>query len=128
VTPWLDKVYAEVDARASRHDRAEPVARRALLTGVYVSAAILSAGLLIMFLQAETRPNDPPSIAQMFRGAGRLRGVCLVYLGLLLLAATPILRVIAMVGVYVRRREWFMVVVSAVVLALLTVGLVLGTG
>ena len=44
------------------------------------------------------------------------------------LAATPILRVVVMVGVYLRRRELFMAVVSIIVLGLLAVGVLMGSG
>jgi uncharacterized membrane protein len=125
---WLGRVYREVDAAASRADRAEPVARRALLGGVIASATLLLAGLILAFVQHEPRPDHPPNILEMFRGLGGCRGVCLVYLGLLTLAATPILRVGVMISIYARRREWFMAAVSVTVLALLAIGLILGTG
>ena len=128
MTPWMDKVYREVDAEASRSDRAEAPARGALLTGVFLSGAILMLGLLITFLQHEPRPNDPPNLREMIRGIAAFRGVTLIYLGLIVLAATPILRVTVMIGVYLRRREWFMLIVSLIVLGLLTVGVVVGTG
>jgi uncharacterized membrane protein len=128
MSAWLDNVYREVDAAASRADRAESAARRALLTGVFLAAGVLLLGLVLAFAQQDPRPNEPPAIAEMLRGLARPRGVAWIYAGLLLLAATPILRVIVMIGVYYRRREWFMFTVSLVVLGLLLVGLLLGTG
>ena len=64
----------------------------------------------------------------MLRGLPHLQSVALIYAGLLLLAATPILRVGVMIGVYFRRREWFMLAVSLIVLAFIAVGVMLGTG
>jgi uncharacterized membrane protein len=125
---WLDRVYREVDAAASRTDQAESPARRALLTGVFLSAGVLVLGLVLTFAQREPRPNDPPAIAEILRDLVPVRGVALLYIGLLFLAATPILRVVVMVRVYLRRREWFMVVVSLVVLGLLAIGILLGAG
>jgi uncharacterized membrane protein len=128
MAPWLDRIYREVDAEASRADRAEAPARGALLAGVFASAAILVAGLLIAYLRQEQRPNEPPDLAHMLRGLGGLSGVSIVYAGLLMLAATPVLRVGVMIGVYACRREWFMAIVSATVLGLLAVGILLGAG
>ena len=125
---YLDKVYLEVDARASKADQAEGAARRALLTGVFLSAILLVVGLLIVWLGHEERPNEPPVLASLLWGVAQGRGTCLLYAGLLILAATPILRVLTMVGVYLRRRELFMAVVSAIVLGLLAVGVLLGAG
>jgi uncharacterized membrane protein len=125
---FLDLMYREVDARASKGDHAERPARRALLTGVLLSAAMLAAGLLVVWLQHEARPNEPPALSGVIRGLLQGRGTCLIYAGLLCLAATPILRVAVMVGVYLRRRELVMAVISIIVLGLLAVGVLMGSG
>ena len=124
----FDRVYSEVGAEAGREDHAESPARRALLVGVFSSAFLLAVGLLVILLRGEPRPNEPPDIPGMIRGLLGLRGVSLVYLGLLVLSATPILRVGVMIGVYARRRERFMLVVSLAVLMLLGVGILVGAG
>ena len=125
---FLDRMYREVDAQASRADHAESPARRALLSGVFLTAAMLAAGLLVVWLRQEVRSNEPPALSGVVRGVAQGRGTCLLYAGLLVLAATPILRVLVMVGVYLRRGELFMAVVSAIVLGLLAVGVLLGSG
>jgi uncharacterized membrane protein len=125
---FLDLMYREVGARAGKQDHAEQPARRALLTGVSASAVMLAIGLLIVWFRHETRPNEPPAFSNVVSGVARGRGTCVLYAGLLLLAATPILRVLVMLGVYARRRETFMIVVSAVVLGLLAVGVLMGSG
>lgn len=124
---WLNRIYREVDAEASRSDRAETPARRALLTGVFTSAAVVLIGLALMFLQGEPRPNEPPRARELIEGLIALRGVPLIYAGLLMLAATPILRVLALTATYLRRREWFMAGISLLVLLLLGLGVRLGT-
>lgn len=125
---FLELMYREVDARASKGDQAEGPARRALLSGVFLSAALLAAGLLVVWLRHEARPNEPPAVSGVVRGLMQGSGTCLLYAGLLCLAATPILRVLVMVGVYLRRRELFMAVVSVVVLGLLAIGVLMGSG
>lgn len=125
---WLERVYREVDAAASRDDHAEGPARRALLTGVLTSAGVLLIGLALAFLRQDPRPNEPPALLEMLRGLSRLQSVSLIYAGLLLLAATPILRVVVMIGVYGRRREWFMLAVSLTVFVFIAIGVLLGTG
>lgn len=124
----LERMYREVDARASRDDHAEGPARTALLSGVLVSAALMAVGLFLTFLRRELNQNEPPTTVDLVRGIFTFRGVSLLYLGLLILTATPILRVCVMVGVYLRRRESFMSLVSIIVLVLLAIGLFLGTG
>lgn len=123
-----NRIYQEVDARASRGDRAEGPARAALLFGVLLSALLLAIGLALVLVRGEIRPAQPGDVADTIRGAGNLRGVALLYVGLVVLAATPVLRVMVMAGVYLRRHEWFMLGVSLVVLLLLCLSMLLGTG
>ncbi len=124
----LERIYGEVDARASREDHAEGAARAALVTGVSIGGALLVAGLILTLVRAEPRPNVPPGFSETFRGALRGNGVALLYLGLLAIAATPVVRVLVMAAVYLRRAETFMLIVSLIVLALLGLSLLLGTG
>ena len=72
---------------------------RLLLSGVLVAAACLAAGLVLTF-------------------AGRPANTILT-LGLVLLMATPILRVIVSIVEYVRMRDWFFVAVTLFVLLVL---------
>ena len=122
------RIYAEVDAKASRSDRAEPMARAALLAGMILSICLLVPGLVIAYLGHESDLNQPPTLKAMLRGITQFHGVSLLYLGLLALAFTPFLRVCMMLGVYIRRREWLMVLISSIVLFFLILGFVLGTG
>ena len=72
---------------------------RLLLVGVLASATCLTAGLLLTL-------------------AGRSAEVILTT-GLVLLMATPILRVIVSIVEYVRMRDWFFVAVTMFVLLVL---------
>jgi uncharacterized membrane protein len=85
-------------------DRLETKLGRLLVIGVIVSAALLASGLVFWLWH----PGAPPSS-------------WLLNAGLIVLMATPIVRVIVSVAEYVRLREWFFVVVTLVVLAELTV-------
>jgi uncharacterized membrane protein len=73
---------------------------RLLLAGVSISALCLAAGLVLFSM-------DHASTA-----AARLLSV-----GLIVLMATPILRVLVSVVEYVRIRDWFFVLTTVVVLA-----------
>lgn len=72
---------------------------RLLLAGVLASAACLAIGLLLTL-------------------AGRPAGLILTT-GLVLLMATPILRVIVSIVEYIRMRDWFFVAVTLFVLLVL---------
>jgi uncharacterized membrane protein len=63
---------------------------RAMLAGVWLSAAVLAGGLLLAMAKPHTE-----------EGQLLLRG------GLVLLMATPVLRVVLSVAEAIRRRDWF---------------------
>ena len=78
-----------------------------LVSGVVMSAALLGAGLALWLVDPAASRTD-----------------WLLNAGLIVLMATPILRVIVSVAEYVRLRQWFFVAITLVVLAELTVTVV----
>ena len=82
--------------------RLETLLGRVLLGGVLSSAGCLAAGLTLSLLRAG--PAD-----------------ALLTIGLMILMATPILRVVVSLVEYVRMRDWFFVATTMVVLLVLFV-------
>lgn len=80
----------------------ETLLGRLLLAGVLTSAACLGVGLAMWLL----------SIAPAFTGH-------LLATGLIVLMATPILRVVVSVVEYARMRDWFFVTTTIIVLLVL---------
>jgi len=78
-----------------------------LRTGAYASVALLLLGFLIQLVV--------PSF-----GANVMR------FGLLLLLSTPILRIITLLFVYLRARDWKYAVISAIVLLIVLVSSLVG--
>ena len=100
-----------------------------LRAGVFLSAAVVAAGGVV-FLAAHgfERPSyhlfrGEPTVLRSVRGivseSRRLSGRGLVQLGLLLLIATPIARVVFSVVGFIRQRDWLFVGITLTVLALL---------
>ena len=81
-------------------ERLEQHLGRLLVTGVVVSASVLAVGLAITMV----RPDATS-------------GAWLLNAGLIILMATPILRVIVSFAEYVRMKDWFFVLTTAIVLA-----------
>jgi uncharacterized membrane protein len=107
-----------------------------LRAGVLLSAAIVSIGGLV-FLHAHAfehpayhvfrgEPRPFRSVEGIFAAARQLSGRGLVQLGLLVLVATPIARVLFSIAGFVRQRDWLYVGVTLIVLALLAYGLLAG--
>ena len=104
--------------------------------GVLTSAVVVLVGGIVYLARhgAETThyrvfPNDSESLRSLRELASRstmLSGRGLIQVGLLLLIATPVARVVFSIVGFLRGRDWLYVGVTLIVLALLTYSLVLG--
>lgn len=108
--------------------------------GVLLSLVLVLTGLVIMFvhhpsylhsveaLQRLTSPGAafPQTLAGVAEGVRTGHGQAVVIVGLLVLIATPVLRVAVSVVVFAIERDWVFVVVTALVLAVLLVSFALG--
>ena len=117
---------ADVEHDESRLARA---VHQTLFFGVAFSGVLLFAGLVIVLVRGQPRPEGPPlSLGQLLRTALAGSGVSLLDLGVLLLMCTPLARVAVLaVGWMMTGRRRFAAVAIAV-LALLGLSLFLGIG
>jgi uncharacterized membrane protein len=100
-----------------------------LRAGVIVSAAVVLAGGLISLRHASAPLPDYhqcvreraslDSFSGILHGVGRFEAASVIQLGILLLIATPVVRVVMCVAGFARQRDWLYVIVSTVVLAIL---------
>jgi uncharacterized membrane protein len=106
-----------------------------LIVGVTVSALFVLLGGVLFLRASDAVPDYSHFTAQsisshgfagIVRGALRLHGSSLIDLGILLLVATPILRVIYCVVGFARQRDRLYVVISASVLVILMFSLFQG--
>jgi uncharacterized membrane protein len=111
-----------------------------LRVGVVVSLVTVVAGLVISFIHHPdyrssyallgelTTPGRvvPHSIHDVIRGVSEFRGEAVVALGLLLLIATPVLRVAVSIVVFLLERDWIFVLVTSFVLGMLILSFFLG--
>lgn len=136
-----DPVEEEQDARVRQVERAISLVLR---IGVLVSVGVIAAGLALTFAHHPayrsftggfsyhrlTTPSSPfpHTLSQLghYLRAGRGRGVVVV--GVLLLIATPVLRVAVSVLAFVYERDPKMTIVTLTVLAVLMVSFLLGGG
>jgi uncharacterized membrane protein len=124
---------------------AEPIGQiellisRLLRAGVVISLSTVAAGLLLMFihhpgylhsamdLQRLTSPGAafPHTLREMVTGLAAMQGQAVVVLGLLLLIATPIMRVAVSVAGFVLQRDRVFAVITSAVLVMLLVSFLL---
>lgn len=109
---------------------------RLLQIGVLVSALVVIIGGIALLsrhgaVRADFRsfrgePSELSSIGGIVRGAGRLDSAAIVQLGLVLLIATPVMRVGLTLIAFRRQRDRLYVVITAFVLTLLVYSLLWG--
>ena len=112
-----------------------------LRTGVVVSILIIILGTGLSFvhhpnylhsaaddLKRLTNPGEacPRTLPDIITGLRAGRGQALVAVGLILLIATPIMRVAVSIGVFLYQRDHIFVIITTVVLLLLLLSFVLG--
>ncbi|MDQ1517080.1 MAG: hypothetical protein QOE80_2910 [Actinomycetota bacterium] len=131
------------DSQAEDRVRRVELAISSLLRiGVLTSLLVVLAGTVVTFVHHPhylssrhdlvplTKPGAefPHTVPSVIRGLEHSQGRAIVMAGLLLLIATPVLRVAISVLAFVYQRDRTFVVITTVVLALLLTSFVLGRG
>jgi uncharacterized membrane protein len=126
--------------RDPRMRRLELLVSRLLLTGVTISVALIVVGTIATFVQhpdyvdssavldsavgpGATFPHEFNALCDSIR---LLRGEAIVTLGLLVLMATPVLRVAISIFAFINHRDRTYALITAAVFCLLLLSLVLG--
>jgi uncharacterized membrane protein len=119
-------------------DRVEQVVGNLLRIGVLVAAAVAVAGGVAVLVQHGMRQADYgtftgeaaefTSIGGIVRGVMALDSRAVVQLGLVLLIATPVARVVFSLVAFLLQRDRLYVVITSIVLAVLVFSLVFGGG
>jgi uncharacterized membrane protein len=110
-----------------------------LRVGVAASLVLVACGSALSFLQGSYAPGPgevarligatgsfPRTASWFFGGLAHLDGQAIIVAGLLVLIATPVLRVGVSLVAFFRERDRAFIAITAVVLALLLVSFVLG--
>ncbi len=104
-----------------------------LQAGVLVSSGIIVIGLILLLLSpgglsAVVINRFPHTAASVWDGLVALQPQSVITLGLLLLIATPVLRVAVSVIAFALERDRRYVVITLIVLAILIIGFLFGRG
>jgi len=109
-----------------------------LRVGVLVAAALVFMGGVLYLVRHpmptveyrhfQGEPEEYRTVRGILQEAARLRGRGLIQLGLLVLIATPVARVVFSVYAFSRQRDWTYVAVTLIVLGILCYSLFGGHG
>jgi uncharacterized membrane protein len=114
--------------------QAELIISNVLRGGVLLSGAIILIGVVIFYVryqsgrtvQYQTYPHTLATVGQQLAQG---KAVAIIMLGLLILLATPVMRVAVSIVAFMLERDWRYVVITTIVLAiLLTSFFALGQG
>lgn len=111
-----------------------------LRVGVATSLILVVAGTIVSFLRHPEYVNSPAELANLVRpgrvplrslsevavGLRDLRGQSIVTLGLLVLIATPMMRVGVSIVAFFLERDWVYTLITSAVFCLLVLSLLLG--
>jgi uncharacterized membrane protein len=107
-------------------DPIERMVSRVLGIGIGAAVVLMVAGLVLGLASGEGMPDHTASLADLPGGLGEGDPAAYVSLGLLVLVATPFVRVGGSVVAFARERDRRYTLATAVVLAVMCLGVVLG--
>jgi uncharacterized membrane protein len=101
--------------------------------GIWLSSFIIVLGMLLLALKPGglstiSLQAFPDTAGQIWAGLLELQPITIIVLGLLLLMATPVIRVIVSIFAFGLEHDRLYVVITLVVLAILCAGFLLGKG
>ncbi len=115
--------------------QAELIISHVLRGGVLLSAAIILGGVALFYLRAlafgghgATDSTFPHTLSSVAQGVARGDPLAIIVLGLLVLLATPVVRVAVSIVAFLLERDWRYVVITSLVLLILLLSFVLGKG
>ncbi len=116
---------ADRERRMSLVRQAEVLISNVLRGGVLLSAAVILVGVVLYYTHPATAAaaasalTYPHSLGEVIPGVMAGNAEAIITLGLLILLATPVLRVAVSIGAFALERDWLYVGITALVLTLL---------
>jgi uncharacterized membrane protein len=107
----------------------EPIERmvsRVLKAGIAIAVAFMAVGLVLSLFDQEGLPSHVVPLADLPALLGRLDPAAYLSLGLIVLIATPFVRVAGSIITFARERDLRYVLITAAVLAVMCLSVVLG--
>ena len=107
-------------------DPIERMVHRVLRAGIAVAVAAMVVGLVLSVARGESLPSHVVPLGDLGSGLGSLQPAAYLSLGLLVLIATPFVRVAGSIVAFAREHDRRYVLITAVVLAVMCAGVLLG--
>ena len=125
----MDSAYGNVQTRAQEGSRIlqmEDFIGAVLRWGVLLSATVIGIGVVMAILRGASASDYPTTMSEVIMGVATLSPLSIIDLGLLLLIATPVIRVAMSAAVFLYEKDYHYVLITLFVLAVLLLSFVLG--
>jgi uncharacterized membrane protein len=109
-----------------RMDPIELTVNRILVGGVALAVALMAIGLVLRLADGQRMPSHVVSLADLPSLLGAFDPAAFLSLGLIVLIATPFVRVAGTIVAFAREHDRRYVLITAVVLVVMCVGVALG--
>jgi uncharacterized membrane protein len=136
VSREISEPMTTASGHAPAQEHVEQMVGNLLRIGVLIAAAVTIVGGIAFMIHHGSlvpdhsvfrgQPEMLSTLTGVIAGALALEPAAIVQLGIVLLIATPVARVLLTLIAFAIQRDWMYVLISAVVLALLTYSLVVG--
>jgi len=126
-TPPVVPPLPDPHALQEQHDL-DRIVHQLLIVGLVISITLMLLGMGLALARGEGMPTTATSPGETLRQARAGQSAGIMTLGLLVLIATPILRVIGSIVTFVYERDWLYVVITTVVLLIVVASLLSGEG
>ncbi len=113
---------------AGEEERLDAITGLVLLVGAAVGILAMAVGAGLWMAGRPSEMPQPHSVQTVFQGAAELDPIDLMDMGILLLMATPVARVVTLVVGFLWMRRFRFALVSALVLGLLFVSFLFAAG
>jgi uncharacterized membrane protein len=107
-------------------DPIERTVNRILVVGVAVAVALMAAGLVLSVVDGQGLPSHVVPLGDLPSLLGALDPAAYLSLGLIVLIATPFVRVAGTIVAFAREHDRRYVLITAVVLAVMCISVLLG--
>lgn len=119
-----------VQQRDDKSEAVEVVVSKWLRVGVLASAAVILAGLLLFLISGDSgypEKTFPTSLAGIYSGLLSLKSYAIILTGLLMLIATPVLRVFISIFVFLHEQDYLYVGITVAVFLILVASFFIGS-
>jgi uncharacterized membrane protein len=121
------EIGSETEQEIKARRELNEVVHRMLILGLVLSTLCLFAGLGLSAITHHALPSKVSGLRQILDGLKRASPPSFLNLGILLLIATPVLRVLGSLVEFAEKRDWRYVLVTSVVLIILAISVAVGS-